>query len=239
MPFASSRVPSAESAAARALRRLVAASAAANADRATREDDGIRPTQLFSRNSDVDSMNVREMARLPGPVSAFKSRDFHVVPSHAPNASKPATSGLTMFFDPGKKARDAAAPATARQRSTEFFRDCLAPAELRLCVGAQVNFSRRAGDLGQKTRALCARVYCLGPRVRRKSLIKTGAPPLDPVLGDARGRSGALGGARVPHRTSHAIPRATQFPVHPRASPCTPSAPGSRGGVEGRSPRFD
>jgi hypothetical protein len=38
--------------------------------------EGIRPTQLFSRNADVDQLNSREMAMLTTPEYVAKAHDW-------------------------------------------------------------------------------------------------------------------------------------------------------------------
>jgi ATP-dependent DNA helicase PIF1 len=83
---------------------------------------GIKPTQIFSRNKDVDDMNTQELAKLPGAKVAFGSKDDVVLETHlrAPGAEK------------------AMGEALLKLKRSEFFRDCQAGSSLRLCVGAQV-----------------------------------------------------------------------------------------------------
>jgi ATP-dependent DNA helicase PIF1 len=83
---------------------------------------GIKPTQIFSRNKDVDDMNTQELAKLAGAKVTFGSKDDVLLEAHlrAPGAER------------------AMGEALLKLKRSEFFRDCQAGTSLRLCVGAQV-----------------------------------------------------------------------------------------------------
>lgn len=151
-----------------ALLRLVAATKAATMDGTetlpptsptspttspTSPNETIRPTQIFSRNRDVDETNDREMLRLlvrlrsnadanapPTLVYSNAIDDVHplVIPGGGEAAPGGGGGGGVVPDDP---VDDPSAPESAlrqRLRSSEFFRDCMAAPRLRLCVGAQV-----------------------------------------------------------------------------------------------------
>ena len=89
-------------------------------------DTGIKPTQVFSRNKDVDDMNAREMARLGAATSTFAGVDEVQVQT--------TLRDTTM-----------AGEAVNRLRRSEFFRDCMAGARIELAVGAQVMLLKNMG----------------------------------------------------------------------------------------------
>ena len=101
----------------KAIRRLVAL-----CGRPLDVTSGIKPTQIFSRNKDVDDMNTQELAKLPGKKVAFGSKDDVILETHlrAPGSEK------------------AMGEALLKLKRSEFFRDCQAGNSLQLCVGAQV-----------------------------------------------------------------------------------------------------
>ncbi|GAX73971.1 hypothetical protein CEUSTIGMA_g1421.t1 [Chlamydomonas eustigma] len=85
--------------------------------------NGIKATQLFSRNKEVDETNIRELAVLKGATAVFGAEDEVVL--------DPALQGTHV--DPTWQRE-----ATSRLEKNEFFRDCLAAKEIRMKVGAQV-----------------------------------------------------------------------------------------------------
>ena len=99
-----------------------ASSSFSNLNFAICAQNGIRPTQLFSRNKDVDDVNSRELGQLPGAPASFGSiDDVEVDPvilqggdSHALNE------------------------ATNRLNRHEFFRDCQASATVSVKVRGRV-----------------------------------------------------------------------------------------------------
>lgn len=105
------------SAARHAVRRLVEL-----CNRPIDTSGGIKPTQVFSRNKDVDDMNTQALAKLTGTKVAFGSKDDIVIEPHlrAPGSER------------------ALGDALLKLRRSEFFRDCQASNSLRLCAGAQV-----------------------------------------------------------------------------------------------------
>ncbi|PSC73766.1 DNA helicase ATP-dependent [Micractinium conductrix] len=87
------------------------------------EREGVKPTQLYSRNADVDRVNAEELARLPGSALDFGAKD-------------------DVILDPDNVMRGMSAQElsrdTQRLEKSEFFRDCLAARCFQLKVGAQV-----------------------------------------------------------------------------------------------------
>mmetsp|Transcript_17077 Transcript_17077/g.40751 ORF Transcript_17077/g.40751 Transcript_17077/m.40751 type:complete len:541 (-) Transcript_17077:190-1812(-) len=88
--------------------------------RPIREANGVKATQLFSRNVDVDKVNSSELAALNANEVYFHANDS--VEVLASEESDPARHDSMR----------------AQLQRNEFFRDCLAPQELCLKVGAQV-----------------------------------------------------------------------------------------------------
>lgn len=78
------------------------------------ERGGIRPTQIYTRNRDVDDLNAAELAKLPGPKVAFAATDTTTLLPDAPSEGR------------------------AMLKRSDFFKDCLAAPQLELAVGAQV-----------------------------------------------------------------------------------------------------
>eukprot|EP00195_Chlamydomonas_chlamydogama_P005406 CAMPEP_0202891832 /NCGR_PEP_ID=MMETSP1392-20130828/1784_1 /ASSEMBLY_ACC=CAM_ASM_000868 /TAXON_ID=225041 /ORGANISM="Chlamydomonas chlamydogama, Strain SAG 11-48b" /LENGTH=735 /DNA_ID=CAMNT_0049575693 /DNA_START=1492 /DNA_END=3696 /DNA_ORIENTATION=+ len=84
--------------------------------------DGIKPTQLYSRNKDVDDVNSSELAKLPGQPVAYSSLDdVDLDPTQVTQLSAPEQQAVLN-----------------RLRNNEFFRDCLATRDVKIKVGAQV-----------------------------------------------------------------------------------------------------
>ena len=102
-----------------ALGKLIAASQKARNNKIKKEGEAIRPTLLYSRNKDVDEINEREFDLL------LKNEHSGVVTFKSKDAIHPI---------------DEADQTTFRERlaKAEFFRDCMAQPEIKLCVGAQV-----------------------------------------------------------------------------------------------------
>ena len=94
----------------------------------TAED--IVATVIFARNRDVDEVNRAQLSRLPGADPAHVLR---------------AVDGFSVDPDlraPGAEAEAHQAAALDRLRRADFFRDCLAGAEVELKAGAQVMLLR-------------------------------------------------------------------------------------------------
>lgn len=89
---------------------------------------GIKPTQVFACNRDVDAMNAREMAQLSSPMVRSPAHDDVLVSPAALEASDGPRLSLAAL--------------TTRLRSHEFFKDCMAAGALQLCEGAQVMLLR-------------------------------------------------------------------------------------------------
>ena len=79
--------------------------------------EGIKPTQVFPRNADVDRINFAELAALPGTAVTSNGKDDVVV---------------------GVMNQDSQTDATTRLKKSDFFRDCMAGAQVALKEGAQV-----------------------------------------------------------------------------------------------------
>ncbi|KAL4451826.1 hypothetical protein ABPG75_007488 [Micractinium tetrahymenae] len=90
------------------------------------ERDGIKPTQLYSRNADVDRVNAQELARLPGQAVTCMAQDDVMLA-----ADLDPSRGQSLPY--AERQRD-----MERLRGHEFFRDCLAAKTCQLKVGAQV-----------------------------------------------------------------------------------------------------
>lgn len=85
------------------------------------EKKGIKPTQLFSRNQDVDKVNAGELAALEAPLIVLGATDSVAV--------DPKNSLLS---------HQESQAAEQRLENSEFFRDCLASSDIKLKLGAQV-----------------------------------------------------------------------------------------------------
>ena len=107
-----------------------ASSAKSNAD-----DIRIVPTQIFSRNKDVDDTNERELLKLvrgnKGGNTTTTSQD-----GVGQNAIVKLASVDEVAVD--RPTAPDAARMRAKLENSEFFRDCLVRSEVGLCVGAQV-----------------------------------------------------------------------------------------------------
>ena len=88
------------------------------------------PTQIFSRNRDVDETNERELLKLGAPVQLFGAKDEVTV------------EGRLRLPDADKKELG---EAIRRLNKHEFFRDCMAGPQLRLALGAQVMLLKNMG----------------------------------------------------------------------------------------------
>lgn len=96
------------------------------------EIQGVRPTQLFSRNADVNRVNIEEMQALT-----------------TPEVSICGCEGVDVDIAAGRSLGERIALSSSRRtelemqlKRNEFFRDCLAPSTLQLKVGAQVMLLR-------------------------------------------------------------------------------------------------
>ena len=87
--------------------------------------EAIRPTVLYSRNKDVDQKNERELQLLLERNRKDGAAKADLVSFHAKDEIHP------------NKDRDREAICD-RLKKSEFFRDCMAQPEIKLCVGAQV-----------------------------------------------------------------------------------------------------
>jgi ATP-dependent DNA helicase PIF1 len=84
----------------------------------------IEPTRLFVRNADVDSINSRELARLPDH-RTYAARDFPIV-------------DLDDKYAPAQPPADAVLEAADKLEKDSFWGDCHARKNLELAVGATV-----------------------------------------------------------------------------------------------------
>lgn len=136
------REPPDAGSAARAVEALALASRLANEEGVdAAEDDGIRPTQIFSRNRDVDDMNSREIKLLPGPLVTMPALD-RILPD--PVSVPAASCDAEDDFDARLFQENQSEQRRKRiaERAVEFFRDCQAASEIGLRVGAQVMLLR-------------------------------------------------------------------------------------------------
>ncbi|KIY91889.1 hypothetical protein MNEG_16074 [Monoraphidium neglectum] len=79
--------------------------------------NGVVPTKLYSRNADVDAVNAKELAKLPGAVATFTGTDDIQVNPELP--------------------KDLRQEAEQRLWRAEFWKDCQAAKTIDLKVGGQ------------------------------------------------------------------------------------------------------
>ena len=99
------------------------------------ETHGIKPTELYSRNADVDDVNNRELERLD-----FEAVTFTAVDSLQTAEEKRAAvsqEGPKAGLDPNRHRLQ-----TDALTRHEFWRDCIAPKVLKLKMSAQVMLLR-------------------------------------------------------------------------------------------------
>ena len=131
------REPADTASAAQAVEALAMAAQRANADSTGGGiDDGIRPTQIFSRNRDVDDMNLRELGLLAGPTVRLQALDRVEATKTTEHQHGHEDE------DAVRRCRDEAQAKRNAERAAEFFRDCQAGAEIELKVGTQVMLLR-------------------------------------------------------------------------------------------------
>jgi ATP-dependent DNA helicase PIF1 len=127
---------------------------------------GVMPTQIFSRNKDVDDMNAVEMAKLVNGQVVFKARDEVTVEPHLKHPGNERALG----------------DALSKLKRFEFFRDCLAVPLVRLCVGAQVMLLKNL-DLANKrvngSRGVIVRFVDAAHVKQAAEKATAGAPPVD------------------------------------------------------------
>ncbi|KAL3131052.1 hypothetical protein ABBQ38_15563 [Trebouxia sp. C0009 RCD-2024] len=90
------------------------------------EQNGVKPTQLFSRNADVDTVNAEELRALQGEEAVMEGLD-------------------SVEVAPAKQEGDGGGSNYAAEEQLwrhEFFRDCMAPKQACFKVGAQVMLLR-------------------------------------------------------------------------------------------------
>lgn len=84
--------------------------------------EGIKPTQIYSRNVDVDRINCAELKALPGSSVVFRSNDEVI----SVGAQKD----------------------TVKATSRDYFKDCMASSEIEMKVGAQVMLLKNLDVVG-------------------------------------------------------------------------------------------
>jgi ATP-dependent DNA helicase PIF1 len=133
--------------------------------------DGIKPTQVYARNRDVDEVNDKELAQLP-------DQDRVLCVSH---------DGVTvdpLLRAPGQER--AHGEAVLRLRRADFFRDCLAAPTITLAPGAQVMLLKNlCMDEHQLPLVNGSRGVVTG--FRDKHLVALEQPELRPTLWQWRG----------------------------------------------------
>ncbi|PRW56986.1 DNA helicase ATP-dependent [Chlorella sorokiniana] len=159
------------------------------------ERDGIKPTQLFSRNADVDRVNAQELAQLPGSPQLCQAQD--TVEVAAPADEEEQRQGLSH------RQRQ---QMEQRLWQHEFFRDCMAGKETQLKAGAQVMLVKNLelggshmlvnGSRGVVTRFMTRAEYEADLRSQlaaAKRALKRGSG--DPLLSPGGGGGGGLSSA--------------------------------------------
>ncbi|KAK9836342.1 hypothetical protein WJX81_007050 [Elliptochloris bilobata] len=123
---------------------------------------GVKPTQLFSRNAEVDAVNTKELATLPGTAVETPGVDDVILlnkgqPDELAALPGPAveTPGMDDVFPLNKGGGGAAGAEEVLWRS-DFFRDCTAPRVATFKVGAQVMLLKNLelGTAGNGSRML-------------------------------------------------------------------------------------
>lgn len=79
---------------------------------------GIKPTELFARNKDVDTVNQREMARLQAPDGQEMYRSLDTVFSDAQKEAEARQAPLNFALSSKQEARPAAPPRWAEPRGS-------------------------------------------------------------------------------------------------------------------------
>ncbi|KAK9815272.1 hypothetical protein WJX72_000940 [[Myrmecia] bisecta] len=154
--------------------------------------NGIKPTQLFSRNADVDRINAQELAQLNTAQVMLEAHDSVAVQS---------VSGI---MDDIKALASGAQPKNndweleQQLWRNEFFRDCLAPKEGCFKAGAQVMLLKNLdlGEAGGSDRMLVNGSRGVLTRfVEKKDILEEKMQERGALLGQMRGsRGGGFGG---------------------------------------------
>ena len=86
--------------------------------------EGIKPTQIYSRNVDVDRINFAELKALPGSSTVFRAHD---------EVSRVDTKDLKVPVKTQVESQ-----VESRDKGKDYFKDVMAGSEIELKVGAQV-----------------------------------------------------------------------------------------------------
>ena len=111
------------------------------------ETHGIKPTELYSRNSDVDDVNNRELDRLDFEAVTFTSVDS--LQTAEEKRAAVSQDGPKKALDPNRHRLQ-----TDALTRHEFWRDCTAPKVLKLKLSAQVMLLRNLELSGGATKML-------------------------------------------------------------------------------------
>lgn len=129
----------------RALRAILAETTGPKEASENDVKDGIVPTRIYSRNRQVDDLNAIELSKLIGDCGGLVSCVAHDgihpdpwTPSASTDPSEDDQKDDESLRDVTTRRIEEMAARERRLYKSEFFRDCMAPSTLGLCVGAQV-----------------------------------------------------------------------------------------------------
>ena len=108
---------------------------------------GIKPTELYSRNADVDAVNARELQSLDFPLETYNACDGVVTAEELRLAEEPRG-----YSDRGGDAKQR--QQTEALQRHEFWRDCTAQKSTQLKLSAQVMLLRNLDLTGGATHML-------------------------------------------------------------------------------------